>query len=202
MTSGKSGEWTRRVLGARRSGAGLARPPLLQGFQTEEKLFNEDRNMTSVAKQLRGQRISRRMAARLLGVSRARISQLEQDAIIHSSDGLLVLGQLLDDWFSHLQTRNTSARINDDGVLRKMKIDGLEMRVAAKEHGLIPADWVKAWVVALGDKLHELYKPVPARFTVDRADQKRLQRMIDDIHTDFVREVEKPFPKPRQGASA
>lgn len=134
--------------------------------------------------------ISRVTAGKLLNVTPARISQLERTGTIQAgSNGKFIPTKLVADYFRYIEQRKSSARIADDAVIRKLKIEAMERKAEQDAGEWVPMAKVKQWDLELAGKLHGDYTSLPARFTRDVKDRRRLQAMVDDIHTKFCKSI-------------
>lgn len=133
------------------------------------------------------QRMSRVMAAKLIGLTPARISQLEAEGAIHAVGGQFALGKFGLDFRRHVEGR--SSRIADDAKIRQLKIEQMERRAAEDEGRLVPIDWVKEQELTLCGQLLSHLVSVPARFTRDKKDRQRLEAMLDAGRDEFCNSI-------------
>ncbi len=147
---------------------------------------------TPTENQFLNQKISGAMAARLLGITRARISQCEHEGIIHAdSDGLFILKKLVTDWIEYQTSRKDERRLADDARIRQLKIEKLERDEAIAKKLLVPFPEYKEWSLKNVAPLMAEYTGLPSSFTRDIGERRRLDEHIRKIHTRFCARLRK-----------
>jgi hypothetical protein len=132
------------------------------------------------------QKLSRGMAAKLFNLTRARISQLEHDGIIHAdADGQFELGKLVADWTAHLQHEKVSGKIAAEEKLLKLKIEKLERDRAIAEKDLVPFAVFKEWSLEQLGWLMAQYVSLPQWITRVVPERNRILKRITEIHDKF-----------------
>jgi hypothetical protein len=169
--------------------AGSARPHHLKDFQLSRNQVNVMDNFNK----FKATKISRSEAASFLGITKGRLSFLENSGELHpGSDGNFSLAELFEQWTKHLKDRPSSARLEDDARIRALKIEQAE-RTAAKEKGeLVGREWIMNNYLSLIGQLAVRLRSIPSRYTRIQNDRVKLQDMID---ADF-RWFQKAFADP------
>jgi hypothetical protein len=136
------------------------------------------------------QKISRGQAARLLNLTRARISQAEHEGIITAdTDGKFILEKLVHDWLHYVDSRKDESRIADEKRIRQLKIEALEREEGIANKTLVPRRATLDWVYDREARLAAAYHGLPGRFTRDVKERQRLLKMISDVEKKFHREI-------------
>ena len=147
---------------------------------------------TTQENQFLNQKLSRATAARLLDITRARISQCEHEGIIHAdADGCFVLKNLIADWIEYQSNRKDDRRVADDARIRELKIRQLEIAEAEKTKLLVPFLVLKEWFLKNVAPLMVEYSGLPTSYTRDIDERKRLDGYIRKINARFVARLRK-----------
>jgi len=125
--------------------------------------------------------VSRATLARFLHTSRPTISRMEKDGLLHPKGDKYVLHEAVADW----KASNNAARLADDATIRQLKIEAMQRKADEDAGRLIPADKAKEWDMVNVGKLAATIKSIPARYTRDLKDRKRLGAMYDEAITEF-----------------
>jgi hypothetical protein len=134
-------------------------------------------------------RLSPQMAARLLNVDPSRISQLRRDGTIEAVGGQFAAGKLVHDFIRYVEQRKTSARIDDDKKIRALRIEAMERKAKQDAGEWVPIDWMKETELTLCGKLLSHIVSVPARFTRDIKERRRLEAMLDEGRAEFCNSI-------------
>jgi hypothetical protein len=147
--------------------------------------------MASAEEEFLAQPISRAYAARLLNLTRARISQLISSGILKTrDDGKFALGKLITDWVDYVGSQKSSAKQSDDAIIRKLKIEAMEFKAAEKRRSIVPLDWVKDYLIDIVGQYAVSVSSIPARLTRDIKERERHQKMLQEAHDKFLAAIQ------------
>ena len=140
-------------------------------------------------------KLSAKAFAKVLGIQPQTLTKAQSDgALVLPDDGFYVFGPALRAYLQWKDRSKSSVRAEDDSKIRKMKIRQMELEEAEKKGRLILFPAYREWVLVKIGRLAAMLMSLPARFTRDLGERKRLQKMISDIFDQFHKEIKSSQP--------
>jgi hypothetical protein len=127
-------------------------------------------------------------AAALIRVSVRRIQQLMQEGWIKRTPGGVLTGVAVVHGYLDFQedaTKRLMAKFADNEV-RRAKAKEINIRIAEKERELVPRDEAEGFVQLLIGGVVSLLQGLPARFTRDVNERKRLEHLVSDVRAEVA----------------
>jgi len=124
-----------------------------------------------------------------LGVSRMQINNLERKGHLHPDRGeRFNLQKANSEWCNYLKTRKTSQRMADDAKMRALKIEAMEFKNGEKLRK-ITEEYNKHQTERMW-KLRNHVDAVPARYTRDVKERRKLEDMLHEAFDEFTKKLE------------
>lgn len=122
-------------------------------------------------------------AASLIGVTDRYIRQLMQDGRFkRDANGVLTVFAVVRGYIEAKDQEIEQARLKAaDNEVRRAKAKEINLRIAEKERELVPRDEVEALVQLVVGEIVSRLQGLPARFTRDINERRRLEQLVYDI---------------------
>jgi phage terminase Nu1 subunit (DNA packaging protein) len=127
-------------------------------------------------------------AARLLGLSRQRVNQLQKAGYFRRLDhGLYDAADVVQGYARSLkdnQNQKSTAKADAEVALIKAQVRATEMRNARLDGELASVEETNFIIGSIMTHIIDLLNAIPPRFTRDLSERARLQKMIDTLRND------------------
>lgn len=135
--------------------------------------------------------LSRKAIARLFRTTKQNVALLERNGHLQlNPNGKLPLWQAVAQWDNYQKVRKTSARLEDDAEIRRLKIEAMQLTSQQRKGILVSKEWVKNHYLYMIGQLAVRIQSIPSRFTRELKERARLQAMIDEVFAWFAHAID------------
>lgn len=127
------------------------------------------------------------LAAQLLGLERQQISKLIANGRLSvDADGRFLLRNLIHQYLAVLRDDRRLGHTEADATLKQIKIEERQLALAEKRRDLLSRVAVKNFMIENVGALLAAIAAIPARFTRDLSERRRLEGMINEARNNFA----------------